>query len=254
MDTLKRLCGRPGAGLAGLLLWVSFVMSAGTVLAADAGADNPLSSAYRQQLGPVGWIILALLTLAVGIATLLMLNRRLRDKLALREAEKNPVIDSQRDFVRALIRRDPQVLEPLESGIYGDLPPEIETLAEVLRQPAGALTIEIGSERIIQVSPKPETGQRRVVPGEKFCLADENPEIAPELADLCVSCQADRFILHFGPGQAAARLRLANPAFAFQLRPNSGQAVLLCPGDRLLDEFEGVLVRFDPVPRRRAGE
>ena len=227
------------AGLTGTSFWVLSVLAAGPALAAGPDAGKP-----------VGWMVSVMLALVVAVATLVLLNRRYRDKLAPRNRAEDPVIASREDFLRALIRRDPQILEPLEEGTYGDPPAELATLAEALRYPAGALTVRLASGATIPLSSASESDQRPWRPGEKYRLADEVPEVEAEVEDLCLSCRAGRFVLHFGDRQAGARLRLANPAFNFQLRPESGQSVLLCPGDKLLGAADRVFARFDPEPSR----
>ncbi len=233
--SLKQLRGWFCAGLVGILPSIVSVLSAGPVLAAQ---DVSALAA--------DWIIQVLLALVAGVVTLGLLNRRHRDKLTLRNRKDGPVVDSREDFVRALVRRDPQVLELLASGVYGDPPPELETLAATLCQSFGLLVIRFDSGETIRLSSESGTLQPACLPGKKFRLADAIPEVEAAIEDLCFSCRAGCFVLHFGERQAGARLRLANPAFAFQLRPESGQAVLLCPGDRLLDASDRILARFDP--------
>jgi hypothetical protein len=218
----------------------------------------------------VGWVLLILLALVVGIATFQRLERRHQGKFQTRE--RAVAITSHNDFVRALIRRDSLILAPLANAEYGDPPAALEKLAAAVQSPAAALGIGLDQGWIIVVAPGPEPGPDQIdewlaglsgrsaepdllevlVLNGIFCLADYDPDLPAELADLCFSCQSGSFILLFGKQQAVARLRLANPGFSYQLRPNPDQRVILCAGDQLLDPADNRILTLDPLPAAKS--
>ncbi len=186
-------------------------------------------TAHQRRIRVWLWVGTVILALLFGAVTLLLLNRRLREK----ERRTAADLDSPEAFARALIRREPVVLAEIDAGGRESPSPELAGLVRALRRRAGALRIEDAS------------GRELLLTGEDVCLASCGSENGlPE--GIGFRFRQGRFLLE--TGRLRERLELDNPALGYKLRLVSGQLLVLCPGDRLLDGRGCCRLGFNLLP------
>ncbi len=189
--------------------------------------------------GPWSWVLMIILALAVGISTLMMLNRRYGGKSGPRREVEN--LDQREVFARAVVRREPAVLEKIDAREYAaaDLAPDLRPVVAALHYHASSLRIEDGSGKVMQADLR----------AGGTSLAVIAPQLAANWPEMVFTREKGRVVLEI-VSRNRISVELDNPAFSYKLRLFPGQAVVLCPGDLLLEGAGPGRLKFAPLGAR----